>query len=524
MTSSETLRNRARLLLGAKSNRDAQLALNELCRRDFCYWVNNFVMTFNPRLEGAECHIPMILYPFQANGAKLILESMGRGEDLLIEKSRDMGASWLIVAIFTWQWLFQDGVKFHIGSRKEDLVDKIGDMDTLIEKVRYILRWLPPWMLPDGYRASQHASFMRIINPANGNAITGESSNAGFARGGRSKAILFDEFAFWDSDNSAWVSAGHSTNTRIAISTPNGKANTFAKLALDYGNPHIERVNVTNEPVEYTDKSRKMRILRFHWKNHPDKNQAWYDYQCRKESPDAVAREIDINYNLSVGNVVFKGFNPLLHVDETPLEKILAKFTREEKLIRAFDFGRTCCVLISAMDTMGRLYVLKEIIITASDTPTLAKVTKQWMQGVTFGTAKDTCDPSGVTKNYNDEKAPTAIEVLQDNGFKPEYDKIVSVRDRVTNGVELLQSLLSQMIDGQPMIKINAQGCPTLIDAFQSGYAWKVSNNGEVLDTINEMHPYEDVMDCLRYQAMQFMGVSTKPVKRLATMKPWQKQ
>ena len=267
-----------------------------------------------------------------------------------------------------------------------------------------------------------------------------------------------------------------------------------------------------------------MRILRFHWKNHPDKNQAWYDYQCRKESPDAVAREIDINYNLSVGNVVFKGFNPLLHVDETPLDKILAKFTREEKLIRAFDFGRTCCVLISAMDTMGRLYVLKEIIITASDTPTLAKVTKQWMQGVTFGTAKDTCDPSGVTKNYNDEKAPTAIEVLQDNGFKPEYDKIVSVRDRVTNGVELLQSLLSQMIDGRPMIKINAQGCPTLIDAFQSGYAWKVSNNGEVLDTINEMHPYEDVMDCLRYQAMQFMGVSTKPVKRLATMKPWQKQ
>jgi Terminase large subunit, T4likevirus-type, N-terminal len=524
MTLSEILRNRARLLLGAKSNRDAQLALNELCKRDFCYWVDNFVMTFNPRLQGADCHIPMVLYPFQANGAKLILESMGRGEDLLIEKSRDMGASWLIVAIFTWCWLFEDGVKFHIGSRKEDLVDKIGDMDTLIEKVRYILRWLPPWMLPDGFKASQHASFMRIINPANGNAITGESSNAGFARGGRSKAILFDEFAFWDNDNSAWVSAGHSTNTRIAISTPNGKANTFAKIALDYGNPNIERVNVTNEPVEYADKSRKMRILRFHWTNHPDKNQEWYDYQCRKESPDAVAREIDINYNLSVGNVVFKGFNPVLHVDETPLEKILAKFTSEEKLIRAFDFGRTCCVLFSTMDTMGRLYVFKEIVlVNTGGTPTLAKVAKQYSDGLTFGTSKDTCDPSGVTKNYNDEEAPTAISILENHGFNPVFTHIGTVHKRLVNGVELLQSLLSQMIDGQPMIKINAQGCPTLIDAFQSGYAYRVDSNGNVLDEINENHPYEDVMDCLRYQAMQFMGVSTKPIKRVGTIKPWQR-
>ena len=48
-------------------------------------------------------------------------------EDGLVEKSRDMGVSWLCVATAIWMWTFHEGAVVGFGSRKEDYVDKLGD-------------------------------------------------------------------------------------------------------------------------------------------------------------------------------------------------------------------------------------------------------------------------------------------------------------------------------------------------------------------------------------------------------------
>src|SRR5262249_40910695 len=82
----------------------------------------------------------------------------------------------------------------------------------------------------------------------------------------------------------------------------------------------------------------------------------------------------------------------------------------------------------------------------------------------------------------------------------------------VKDGVSLIKYKLSERT-GQnvPTIRVSRKGCPKLVESFQSGYAYKVNRSTqEVLDTIDEKHPYEDVMDCLRYILMQFSAGKPK--------------
>ena len=232
-----SLEERTRLLLEAANDPAKQAAHLELCRRYPAYWFNNFCWTFDPRQDITT--IPFNLYPVQEWFIEILIEKMQEQKDFGVEKSRDVGASWLIALTFQYCWLFKPGWNFHIGSRKEELVDKKGDISTLFEKLRFNLNWLPPWMLPIGFSEKQHCLYMRLINPENGNIITGESSNANFARGGRYRAILFDEFPVWDQAEAAWTSASQSTKCRIPIGTPNGKFNKHGQMMTDKANTRV---------------------------------------------------------------------------------------------------------------------------------------------------------------------------------------------------------------------------------------------------------------------------------------------
>jgi hypothetical protein len=288
----------------------------ELCSRDPIFWINTFCYTKDPK-KPTVSKVPFILYEdFQDEAIWEIIQAIETGNDLLIEKTRDMGASWLILYAFTWFWLFRDNSDFRAGSRKEDFVDKLGDMDTLFEKIRFCLRFLPGWMLPVGYQESEHATYMKIINPVNGNSIVGESANPQFGSGGRRKAVLLDEFSKWDASvsESAWTSTADVTRCRIPCSTPLGSGNKFAELA-----------NGTKE---------KIKKLTLHWTLHPDKakdsyyidadgtkvslpdhktaykiweknrqqkggiiiRSPWYDAECERRSDSDIAQELDVDY------------------------------------------------------------------------------------------------------------------------------------------------------------------------------------------------------------------------------------
>lgn len=288
----------------------------ELCSADPTFWISSFCWTKNPDLPNVP-KIPFILYEdFQDAAVWEIVNAIEMGYDLLIEKSRKMGLSWLVLYVFLWYWIFRDNADFKAGSWKEDYVDKIGDMDTLFEKLRFAIRFLPLWMVPKDYNEKLHGTFNKLKNPNKENTIVGEAPTVHFASGGRRKAMLLDEFSKWESGvaNGAWSATASVTRCRIVVGTPFGSGNKYASLA-----------NGTDE---------KIRKITLHWTLHPefakdayyldgsgnkipipdhktafrlwDQNRQqkdgiiirspWYDVECERRSESDVAQELDIDY------------------------------------------------------------------------------------------------------------------------------------------------------------------------------------------------------------------------------------
>lgn len=226
----EALVNRVDLLMKADKDVELQAVLYEMCRRDPVFWFNNFCYTFDPRTRSPE--MPFLLYPFQEYCIREWYKNIEEQKDFGIEKSRDMGVSWMLMLLFQYCWIFRPGWNFHCGSKKEAEVDTgVIDPSTLFGKFRFNLRKLPPWMRP-----KVREKMLTLQNEDNGNILTGESANPGFGRSRRFRAILFDEFAFWTEADVVYGGCSATTNCRIINSTPFGEDNKFAKLMNDPSN------------------------------------------------------------------------------------------------------------------------------------------------------------------------------------------------------------------------------------------------------------------------------------------------
>jgi hypothetical protein len=476
------LAQRARLLAQARTSPELQWLLLAQCQRDILFWFRYFCWTFDPRQP--QPHLPFIPYPFQEEVLLEIQSTITEGRDLLVEKSRDMGLSWLVLLSFQYYWLFKPGANFHLGSRKQESVDRKGDISTLFEKLRYNLDWLPAWMKPEGFQGSQHDNLLRLINPDNGNVITGESSNENFGRGGRYRAVLFDEFPFWPMQDAAFASAGQSTPCRIIVGTPYGKSNRFADLRF----------------------SGQTQVLSVHWSRHPHKDTTWYEDQKRRMSEDELARELDINYHLSRQDRVFRNFTEANRGDLESLEG--------KRIIRSWDFGYHCpaCLFIQ-LDDDDCLRVLHEEVGNADLLIDFARrvqeVSRLRYPEMVF---EDICDPAGAQRS--DKSAQTSIEILNSLGIYPHYD-----RSRIQDGLELMRMKLSERIPdvpgGKPGLVVDRR-CVRLIEAFEGGYRYGANGSEAPI----QEHPYEDVMDCLRYAVMYKCAVRLKSPKKSRSYRP----
>lgn len=254
--------------------------VREAVWRDPIFFVNAFCVTFDPRLPN-EKYVPFCTYPHEDEYILAVNAAIEAGEDLLTEKSRDMGGTWCILAVMLWRWLTRDDT-FLLGSRLQELVDKAGDMQTHFERIRCMLDYLPDWLLPVGFNRAEHDTRLKLFNPAGGNAIVGAAMTKDFGRQGRFKAVLFDEFAFCEDPAGAWQACADTTPCRLPISTPSpqGTANFFAMLRL----------------------GGKIKVYTLHWRMHPLKTQAWYDKEKLRRRPEEVARELDIDYE---GSAIF---------------------------------------------------------------------------------------------------------------------------------------------------------------------------------------------------------------------------
>lgn len=263
-----------------------------LISRSFEDFILYIGWTYDPRREPMD--FPFQLYPFQVTLCKELVEAYENQHDLLIEKSRDMGVSWIVLYFIYWEFMFGERFSALLGSKKEANVDKKGDITTLFEKIRYAVHRTPKWLLPDGWNNDEHMQYLKMTHP-NGNLISGESANKDFSRSGRYSLVMMDEFASWDYGEEAWRASADATNVRIPISTPKGISNEFARIRHEG----------------------KIKVLTLHWKDHPLKNKNlkelpdgkwtsdWYKQEELRRSKKDLAQELDIQYHVVTGNSVF---------------------------------------------------------------------------------------------------------------------------------------------------------------------------------------------------------------------------
>lgn len=231
--------------------------------------------------RGLPALVPFLLFPKQEEWIEWFMRCWKEQRPGLTEKSREMGLSWLMVAMACTLCRFNDGVVAGFGSRKQEYVDEKGNPKALLYKAREFIKYWPR-EFRGTWDERKHAPYMRIQFPESGSIITGESGD-GIGRGDRASFYFVDESAYLPRPELVDASLSQTTNCRQDVSTPRGMGNPFARKRF----------------------GGKVDVFTFHWKDDPRKDQAWYERQVfNLDDPVVVAQEIDLDYTASIEGVV----------------------------------------------------------------------------------------------------------------------------------------------------------------------------------------------------------------------------
>jgi hypothetical protein len=471
---------------------------------------NGFFYTYDPRPHTDIHHIPFVLWDFQVDVVHQICYHMSVGKDLLFLKSRDMGLTWVIVATLFWHWKKpESGNDFLLGSRKQDLVDKRGDINSLFHKARYLLNRLPPFLRPYGFDPNKHDSLMRLINPESGNIMSGEANNESFGTGGRYRAALIDEFSKWEhTDDAAWTSLGDTTPCRIVCSTPKGRGNKFADLCLGVDDTDID-------------------IIKLPWQLHPLKDDKWYESERRRRSELELAQEVDLSFEGSAGKRFFNEYNASLHRGDLPI-------LPGKDVLVGLDFGyHHPAVLCTQIDDHDRWLWQRCILGSEVEIDTFIKyVWKRvcdWYPGSNFTWFVDI---AGTFRN--DKSVKTSVMIVRECVEGPVLYRKVDREDINTR----MRELLNQNIAGQPAMQIGLYApemdytLPAFVEredmdyvheAFTGGIHYPSKNRNAKEDWDKEGY-YEHIIDAAGFIITNKLRKNRTPSRQTAQLEAIQER
>ena len=177
--------------------------------------------TYDPRQPPGYENRPFIIRPKQSIMIDAIKDAIENQHNLIIDKSREEGATEVICKMFALYWWLRPQIYFLVGSRKEDLVDRsveyksgrlIGPHQTLFHKIMYGIFNLPIWVK---LNITKKNCFLQ--NLENNSMIEGESTNESFGAGNRATAVLVDEVARIEPDVAQYIIDNIQDTTPCAI-------------------------------------------------------------------------------------------------------------------------------------------------------------------------------------------------------------------------------------------------------------------------------------------------------------------
>lgn len=327
------------LLKKGWSNREFAEDLWIICSRDLLFYVSCFGWLLEPRDKArwqrtrpfGDCkEIPFIPRPYQEETFLKIQAHLGK-KDILITKSREMGATWQVLYVLDWAWRFHPQMHFGLVSKDEDSVDSADNPDALMAKLDFIDARLPSFLQPGGSSKkfrNRNRSEHTIANLVNGSTFSGYSCTADAGRGGRKSAFFMDEMHAFPagSDTLTMASTQHVTHCRIMCSTPNpqrGQAGVFYDIVQNL-EADVERIvldwkmDLDKSAGLYESDGGMLKILDVLYpysKDYPfildgKRRSPYYDYECRRPgaSPRLIAAELDMDF----GGATNRLFDPVL--------------------------------------------------------------------------------------------------------------------------------------------------------------------------------------------------------------------
>jgi hypothetical protein len=300
----ENLRWRRHVRDWALRDRGLQQHLRECCAADILFYVNTFAFTYNPRHVRKEW--PFCTFPFQDAAVAQILWCIENQKDLVILKSREMGASWICMTVMDWLWLFHPRQKFLAVSRVAALVDDPANPDSLFWKIDYMHSLLPTWLLdPDQVKRKKFS----FVNLETGSTINGEATTGAAGVGGRATAMFVDEFSRIPEAAELYASTADTTGCRIFNFTYTDNANAAYKLGRRSDVEKL-RMHWSDHPhknlglYQYNEQTHRVDVLDkgyafppdFHFIRDGKLRSPWYDAECaRRANPRDVAMNLDID-------------------------------------------------------------------------------------------------------------------------------------------------------------------------------------------------------------------------------------
>jgi hypothetical protein len=232
-------------------------AVRLACKRDILFWVRAFGWLLEPRRISGSKIIPFLPWPIQEEALHVLDENFGK-RDVLVDKSRDTGVSWLFLHRDYHRWAFFPDMHIALGSRNEDAVDNPDDPDSLMQKLDFIWEHQPSYLRPKRRRTK-----LRMANVWLRGTIFGYPFSGNFTRGGRKIQIDFDEFGFPinpGEDSKVLASTQNATNARTYVSTIPGPWGEFYRL---------------REKCLH-DRSKPAELITIDWKNVPERRAGLY--------------------------------------------------------------------------------------------------------------------------------------------------------------------------------------------------------------------------------------------------------
>ena len=277
-------RERARRLARLREHPDMLPGLRAYYRDHIEDFISDWGMTYDPRnvAQSRIALMPFLLQPEQRKLVRWFHRLWRESRTGILEKSRDIGASWIAMSWACSLCILYDNISIGFGSATEPKLDRSGDPDSLFWKGRMFVKYLPV-EFRGGCDIDVHAPDKRILFPETNGSITGEVGDK-IGHGGRKSAYLIDEAALLEHPQLVESGISGVTDCRIDMSSVSldGMANDFS-IRRHSGN---------------------FDVFTLHYRDDLRKDEAWKVRKQASLDPIVWAANYEIDYTGSAQGVI----------------------------------------------------------------------------------------------------------------------------------------------------------------------------------------------------------------------------